>query len=68
MRIDRVKKASHVYSLFEERKSIFVHRYAWGHSNLRKITRRMCKDGLLVKIGEDKEGFRYARNEHNDNH
>lgn len=66
MRIDKVKKESHVYKMLDEYGWLFVHRYAWSHSNFRKITRRMCKDGKLVKISEDRIGFRYVRSDHND--
>lgn len=27
----------------------YVHMFSWGHSNLRKLTRRMYKDGLLIR-------------------
>lgn len=38
---------------------IFVHRYKWAQEQRRKLTRRMCKDGLLVLIEETRDGFRY---------
>ena len=38
---------------------IFVHRFKWSHELRRKLTRRMCKDGLLVMIGRQQDGFLY---------
>ena len=47
--------------LLEEAKKhpIFVHRYKWSHDERRRLTRRMCKDGLLVMIEHTGDGFRY---------
>ena len=42
-----------------KRHPIFVHRFKWAHENKRKLTRRMLKDGLLVMIGRERDGFLY---------
>lgn len=44
-------------------RGIFVHRYKWSHINRRRITRRMCHDGLLTLVLETHEGFLYRATE-----
>ncbi|KNC11561.1 hypothetical protein AC790_13410 [Pantoea sp. RIT-PI-b] len=61
MRADKIKKPNHIHRIIDERGFIFVHRYAWSHSAMRKVTRRMCKDGILLKVAEDRDGFKYIR-------
>lgn len=63
MRAHKIKKKSHVLRVIEEQGYIFVHRYAYSHSSMRKVTRRMCKDGDLIKVWEDRIGFKYVRSE-----
>ena len=58
---DKIKKPNHIHRIIDERGFIFVHRYAWSHSAMRKVTRRMCKDGVLLKVAEDRDGFKYIR-------
>lgn len=36
-----------------------VSKYAWSHDGLRKLTRRMCKDGKLTMVAKDGDGFTY---------
>lgn len=36
-----------------------VSRFAWSHDGLRKLTRRMCKDGKLRMVQQDSDGFTY---------
>lgn len=33
---------------------------------MRKVTRRMCKDGILLKVAEDRDGFKYIRSQQGD--
>nr|DAN85979.1 MAG TPA: hypothetical protein [Caudoviricetes sp.] len=47
--------------MIDEHGSLFVHRYAWSHANMRRVTRRMCADGKLIKVCENADGFRYVR-------
>ncbi len=61
MRADKIKKPNHVNRIIDEQGYIFVHRYAWSHSNMRRVTRRMCKEGLLVKVVDNDAGFKYVR-------
>ena len=61
-RVHNIKKENHVLEMFEDRKTIFVGRYSWSHSGLRKLTRKMCRNGVLVKLREDDRGFLYAKN------
>ncbi len=37
----------------------FVSKYKWSQDSLRKKTRRMLKDGLLVLIEKNRDGFVY---------
>jgi DNA-binding transcriptional regulator PaaX len=41
----------------------FVHKYAHKASAIRKKTRRMCKDGLLVMVRSDRDHFYYRSKE-----
>lgn len=47
--------------LLQEAKNrvIFVHRYKWSHDKRRKFCRRMFKDGLLVLVDENYDGWLY---------
>lgn len=61
-RVHNIKKENYVLEMFEDRKTIFfVDRYSWSHSGLRKLTRKMCRNGVLVKLREDDRGFVYAK-------
>lgn len=40
-------------------RAFYVSRYSWSHERLRKITRRMAKDGRLVLVTNAKDGFYY---------
>jgi hypothetical protein len=42
-----------------EARAFYVSRYSWSHSRLRKVTRRMMKDGLLTLVASPKDGFYY---------
>jgi hypothetical protein len=42
-------------------RDFFVHRYSWSADRLRKMTRRMCKDGELVMVRRDQNGFYYRK-------
>lgn len=42
------------------KKGIFVSKYSYSHESLRKKTRRLCKDGLLVMKDQNKDGFFYV--------
>ncbi len=61
-RIHNIKKENHVLQMFEDSKTIFVDRYSWSHSVLRKLTRKMCRNGTLLKVSENDRGFVYAKN------
>lgn len=41
------------------KKSFIVNRYSYSHEKLRKMCRRMAKDGLLKLICQDSNGFVY---------
>lgn len=41
------------------RKDFIVDRYAYRHDKVRRLCRRMAKDGELVLISQDKQGFTY---------
>lgn len=36
-----------------------VHKYSYSHEKLRKKTKRLCKDGVLAMVEQDKEKFYY---------
>jgi hypothetical protein len=36
-----------------------VHKYRYSHESLRKLTRRMCKDGKIVMVLFDGKQFYY---------
>lgn len=38
---------------------IFVHRYKFTHDQRRRVARRMYKDGLLVVVEQNKDGWLY---------
>jgi hypothetical protein len=40
-------------------RAFYVSRFSWSHARLRKITRRMAKDGLLTLVASPKDGFYY---------
>lgn len=42
-----------------QRRDFCVHKYRYGHEALRKLTRRMCKDGKLVMVLFDGKQFYY---------
>lgn len=39
---------------------LFVPRYSWAMAPRRKKARRACRDGLIVLISQDKNGFNYG--------
>lgn len=43
---------------------IFAHKYKNSHELRRKLTRRMCKDGLLIMIERNNDGFLYRAANH----
>ena len=45
--------------LKQARKGLSVNKYSWGQEKLRKKTRRLCKDGLLVLEWQNKSEFFY---------
>jgi hypothetical protein len=45
--------------LIASQRNLTVHKYRWGHDKLRKLTRRMAKDGLLVMVLFDGRNFHY---------
>lgn len=45
--------------LQKAQKGLYVNKYSWGHEKLRKKTRRMCKDGLLRLVSQNKSEFFY---------
>jgi hypothetical protein len=40
-------------------RTIFVHRYKFTHDQRRRVARHMCKDGLLVMVDQNKDGWLY---------
>ena len=36
-----------------------VHKYSWAQQNVRKMTRRLCKDGKLAMVASDGTHFYY---------
>lgn len=38
---------------------VFVHRYKYTHDQRRRVARRMCKDGLLTMVEQNKDGWIY---------
>ncbi len=42
-----------------KRRPFFVSKYKWSQDSLRKRTRRMLKDGLLVLVESNRDGFVY---------
>jgi hypothetical protein len=45
--------------LIAGRRDLVVHKYRDSHAKLRKLTRRMCKDGKLVMVMYDGRQFYY---------
>lgn len=41
-------------------REFFVHRFGYRHEKLRKLTRRMCKDGKLRMVNRTSRGFTYS--------
>jgi hypothetical protein len=41
------------------RSEFMVWTYRWRHEKLRKLTRRMCKDGKLVMVMRNRDQFFY---------
>lgn len=40
-------------------REFFVHKYGERHEKLRKLTRRMCKDGKITLVQSNSRGFNY---------
>ncbi|UZS00842.1 hypothetical protein [Pseudomonas phage vB_PsaM_M1] len=45
--------------LAKARTGLSVHKYSYSQEKLRKKTKRMCKDGVLIMVEQDKEKFYY---------
>lgn len=60
MYLYKIKKESQVADYINQRGTIFVSKYSCSHSRLRKITRRMCKDGKITMKSMLKDGFIYC--------
>lgn len=61
--VHKIKKESHVNEMIEYYGWIYVHKFKSSHGNMRRIARRMERDGKLKMISQDKLFFRYVRTE-----
>ena len=54
-----LEKYSKPWILEKAKSGLFVSKYSYSHEKLRQKTRRMCKDGVLVMVQQDKDKFYY---------
>jgi len=52
-------KYSKPWILEKARSGLFVSKYAYSHEKLRQKTRRLCKDGILEMVEQDRDKFYY---------
>jgi len=45
--------------LTKAKTGLSVHKYSYSHEKLRKKTKRLCKDGILVMESQTKDSFYY---------
>lgn len=45
--------------LAKAKTELSVHKYSYSHEKLRKKTKRICKDGVLTMVKQDKDKFYY---------
>ncbi len=54
-----LEKYSKPWIVEKAKTGLFVNKYSYSHEKLRQKTKRLCKDGVLVLVQQDKEKFYY---------
>lgn len=57
--MDKLKKYSRPWIIAKAKTGLFVSKYSYSHEKLRQKTKRLCKDGVLVMVQQDKDKFYY---------
>lgn len=57
--MDKLEKYSKPWIIEKSKTGLFVSKYSYSHEKLRKKTKRLCKDGVLVMVQQDKDKFYY---------
>lgn len=57
--MDKLEKYSKPWIIEKAKTGLFVSKYSYSHEKLRKKTKRLCKDGGLVMVQQDKDKFYY---------
>ena len=55
----KLVKYSKPWIIAKAKTGLFVSKYSYSHEKLRQKTKRLCKDGVLVMVQQDKDKFYY---------